>query len=235
MPQLQLASIGAGVSIACTRRQSTPSSSAESCPRTIGSRRPACSGQRKAPLSRLLGNRLIPVPSQEINFTQSARLARNTYTVSDLNNATESFRRCRPARRLLLNDRGNEHRRAALRRRVSGLPRPREHLLSGQTVPPRNCETMASGASVSSTTAGSEPVREAPASTRSVFRLKHIPDSEIETRPQPSRLKGASQAELTIEPGAPNILQVAVDEWAHCQVFAIRWGASREWQSRVPC
>jgi len=75
----QLAAAGAAVSRASwTRRQSSPSKSAESCAAVSRITPSSIAGQRNRPSSRRLAKRQTPVPSQNTSLTRSARLARNT-------------------------------------------------------------------------------------------------------------------------------------------------------------
>ena len=71
--------VGVAVSRASwTRRQSSPSSSADNCAADKRITPSSILGQRKMPSSSRLANRHRPVPSQKISLIRSARLARNT-------------------------------------------------------------------------------------------------------------------------------------------------------------
>src|SRR4051812_19642665 len=63
---------------AWTRRQSSPSSSADNSAADKRITPSSIFGQRKTPSSSRLANRHKPVPSQKISLIRSARLARNT-------------------------------------------------------------------------------------------------------------------------------------------------------------
>src|SRR6266576_1871216 len=71
--------VGVAVSRASwTRRQSSPSSSADNCAADKRITPSSILGQRKMPSSSRFANKHRPVPSQKISLIRSARLARNT-------------------------------------------------------------------------------------------------------------------------------------------------------------